>query len=31
VLCSMLDEAHLRANLEVADQLFEAEHRAPAA
>ncbi|HXP03534.1 MAG TPA: aldo/keto reductase [Stellaceae bacterium] len=31
VLCSMLDEAHLRSNLEIAEQLIEAEHRAPAA
>lgn len=31
VLCSMLDAAHLRANLDVAEELNEAEHRAPAA
>ena len=31
VLCSMLDEAHLRSNIEIAEQLIEAEHRAPAA
>jgi aryl-alcohol dehydrogenase-like predicted oxidoreductase len=31
VLCSMLDEAHLRSNLDVVAQLTEAEHRAPAA
>ncbi len=31
VLCSMLDEAHLRSNLEVVEELIEAEHRAPAA
>jgi methylmalonyl-CoA mutase cobalamin-binding subunit len=31
VLCSMLDEAHLRSNLDVVEQLIEAEHRAPAA
>ena len=31
VLCSMLDESHLRANLQIAKELVEAEHRAPAA
>jgi aryl-alcohol dehydrogenase-like predicted oxidoreductase len=31
VLCSMLDEKHLRANLDVAERHIEAEHRAPAA
>jgi aryl-alcohol dehydrogenase-like predicted oxidoreductase len=31
VLCSMLDAAHLRSNLEIVEQLIEAEHRAPAA
>jgi aryl-alcohol dehydrogenase-like predicted oxidoreductase len=31
VLCSMLDEAHLRANLEVVERHIEAVHRAPAA
>ena len=31
VLCSMLDEVHLRSNLAVAEELIEAEHRAPAA
>ena len=31
VLCSMLDETHLQSNLNVAEELIEAEHRAPAA
>jgi aryl-alcohol dehydrogenase-like predicted oxidoreductase len=31
VLCSMLDAAHLRSNLEIAEQQNDAERRAPAA
>jgi len=31
VLCSMLDEAHLRANIDIVERHFEAEHPAPAA